>query len=80
MAEVARNIDVHEMTLGKWVKKSRDAKEASTPPDAVLDESERVELVRLRAEMKDAKSQNAQLLMQVDFAKKVATWFAKDKQ
>jgi len=23
---------------------------------------------------------NAQLLMQVDFAKKVATWFAKDKQ
>jgi len=80
MAEVARNIDVHEMTLGKWVKKSRDAKEASTPPDAVLDESERVELVRLRAEMKDAKSQNAQLLMQVEFAKKVATWFAKDKQ
>ena len=80
MAEVARNIDVHEMTLDKWVKKSRDAKEASTPPDAVLDESERVELVRLRAEMKDAKSQNAQLLMQVDFAKKVATWFAKDKQ
>jgi transposase len=46
----------------------------------VLDESERVELVRLRAEIKDAKSQNAQLLMQVDFAKKVATWFAKDKQ
>jgi len=80
MAEVAGNIDVHEMTLGKWVKKSRDAKEASTPPDALLDESERVELVRLRAEMKDAKSQNAQLLMQVEFAKKVATWFAKDKQ
>jgi len=45
-----------------------------------LDESERDELVRLRAELKDAKSENAQLSMQVDFAKKVATWFAKDKQ
>jgi transposase len=80
IAEVAHNIDVHEMTLGRWVKKARDAKEATVPPDAVLDESERLELVRLRAEIKDAKSENAQLLMQVDFAKKVATWFAKDKQ
>src|SRR5664280_740244 len=26
IAEVARNIGVHEMTLGKWVKKTRDAK------------------------------------------------------
>src|SRR5674476_889691 len=77
VAEVARNIDVHEMTLGKWVKKARDAKEAATPPDALLDE---VELVRLRAEIKDVKSENAQLLMQVEFAKKVATWFAKGKQ
>ena len=80
IAEVARNIGVHEMTLGKWVKKTRDTKEAATPPDAVLDESERLELVRLRAEIKDAKSEIAQLSMQVDFAKKVATWFAKDKQ
>jgi len=24
IAEVARNIDVHEMTLGKWVKRARD--------------------------------------------------------
>jgi transposase len=45
-----------------------------------LEESERVELVRLRAEIKDTKSVNAQLLMQVEFAKKVATWFARDKQ
>ena len=80
IAEVAHNIDVHEMTLGRWVKKARDAKEATVPPDAVLDESERLELVRLRAEIKDAKSEIAQLSMQVDFAKKVATWFAKDKQ
>jgi hypothetical protein len=38
--------------------------EAATPPDALLDESERLELVRLRAELKDAKSENAQLSMQ----------------
>lgn len=68
------------MTLGKWVKKARDAKDASQPPDALLGESERAELVRLRGEIKDSKSENAHLLMQVDFAKKVATWFAKDKQ
>jgi hypothetical protein len=33
-----------------------------------LSEFERVELVRLRAEIKEAKSENAQLLMQVHFA------------
>ena len=27
IAEVARNIGCHEMTLGKWVKKERDARE-----------------------------------------------------
>lgn len=80
VAEVARNIGCHEMTLGKWVKKARDAKAASQPPDALLDESERAELFRLRGEIKESKSEIAHLLMQVDFAKKVATWFAKDKQ
>ena len=29
VAEVARNIGVHEMTLGKWVKKARDEEESS---------------------------------------------------
>ena len=49
VAEVARNIDVHEMTLGTW-------------------------------DYKAAKAENAQLQMQVSFAKKVATWFANDQQ
>jgi transposase len=80
VAEVARNIGVHEMTLGKWVKKAKDAAGHSQPPDAVLDESERAELVRLRGEVKDANSTIAELQMQVEFAKKVATWFAKGKQ
>jgi transposase len=80
IAEVARNIGVHEMTLGKWVKKARDEKESSVPEGAPLDESERSELFRLREELKGLRSENQQLLMQVDFAKKVATWFASGKQ
>ncbi|HLR27829.1 MAG TPA: transposase [Ruania sp.] len=79
-AEVARNIGVHEMTLGKWVKKERDARESERPADASLTEPERAELLRLREENKDAKSENSQLKMQVAFAKKVATWFASDQQ
>ena len=59
------------MTLGKWVKKARDAGRA--PGSGELDPDERGELERLRSE-------NAQLKMERDFAKKVATWFAKGKQ
>lgn len=80
IAEVARNIGVHEMTLGKWVKKARDAQESARPTDAPLSESERAELIRLRAESEDDRSTIAELRMQVEFAKKVATWFAKGKQ
>lgn len=47
IAEVARNIGVHEMTLGKWVKKARDQR---GEPDRELNEDERAELERLRAE------------------------------
>jgi len=80
VADVARNIGVHEMTLGKWVKKARDAREQQVPPDAPLTESERAELVRLRGEAKDDAATIAELQMQVEFAKKVATWFARGKQ
>ncbi len=68
IAETARNIGVHEMTLGKWVKKARDNDGETDKP---LDRSEREELERLRKE-------NARLRMEAEFAKKVATWFAKD--
>jgi transposase len=66
VAEVARNIGVHEMTMGKWVKKARDERGEQACP---LIGSERAELERLREE-------NAHLQMQVAFAKKVSTWFA----
>jgi transposase len=61
IVEVAKSIGVHEMTLGKWVKKARDA---GRVPEKDLSESERVELERLRGE-------NAVLRMERDFAKKV---------
>jgi transposase len=80
VADVARNIGVHEMTLGKWVKRERDSRREQVAPDAELSESERAELIRLRAELKDVRSENTELQMQVEFAKKVATWFAKGKQ
>jgi len=71
---------MHEMTLGNWVKKAKDAAEAEVPPDAPLSESERAELLRLRGELKTSQAENAELQMQVEFAKKVATWFAKGRQ
>ena len=70
IAEIARNIGVHEMTLGKWVKKARESSEALEKP---LNVSEREELERLRAE-------NAQLHWMLLSQKKVATWFARGKQ
>jgi transposase len=80
IVDVARNVGVHEITLGKWVKKARDSRREQVPADTPLAESERAELIRLRAEAKDDKAALAELRMQVEFAKKVATWFAKDKQ
>jgi transposase len=60
IAEVAKRIGVHEMTLGKWVKKARDA---GRVPDTDLGVDERAELERLRAE-------NARLKMSVTSQKK----------
>lgn len=70
VAETARGLGVHEMTLGKWVRKEREEGNFAKKP---LSQDEREELEKLRKE-------NAQLRMEVEFAKKVATWFAKEKQ
>ena len=71
IADVARNIAaLTNMTLGKCVKKARDQR---GEPPRVLNEDERAELERLRAE-------NRRLKMEAEFAKKVAAWFAKDQQ
>lgn len=77
--EVARNIGCHETTLGAWVKKARN-EQPDPDPQVPLDESERLELIRLRGAMKAKDAELAELRMQVEFAKKVATWFAIGKQ
>ena len=71
IADVARSIGVHEMTLGKWVKKARES--GGSRPEKSLTETERQELIRLREEVKHAR-------MEAEFAKKVASWFAKDQR
>ena len=35
VAEVARNIGVHEMTLGRWVRKAKDAMWGASPASVV---------------------------------------------
>src|SRR4051812_37415681 len=63
VAEVARELGVHEGTLGNWVNQHR----ATQKPGAVT-EDERAELTRLRKE-------NAELRMQRDVLKRsVVLW------
>ena len=71
VAEVSEKLSISETTIRKWMKKFEpDAGLASEDP---LTESERIELARLRRD-------NATLEMQLEFAKKVSTWFAKGQQ
>lgn len=79
IADVSRNIGVHETTLGVWVKKARNERSGAAPSSAPLDETERVELMRLRDEARDKDATISELRMQVEFAKKVASWFASQK-
>jgi len=73
MASVAKNIGVNYETLRGWVKKAK--KNANGQPatsEPALTNDERAELVRLRKE-------NMRLEMELSFAKKVATWHAKNQ-
>ncbi|WP_345001743.1 transposase, partial [Agromyces bauzanensis] len=65
IAQVARELGVNEGTLGNWVVRARRVREGG---DALLTESERAELVRLRRE-------NTELRMQRDVLKRAtALW------
>jgi transposase len=65
VAQVARELGINDGTLGNWVSKDRRAREGG---DGRLDEGEREELRRLRAE-------NAELAMERDVLKRsVALW------
>jgi len=66
VAQVARELGIHQGTLGRWVNGDRRAREGHG--DGRLDESEREELKRLRVE-------NAELAMERDVLKRsVALW------
>jgi transposase len=69
--EVAKKLEISETSIRKWVKKIQPPKDPV--PEQQLTESERAELARLRKE-------NAKLEMQLEFAKKVSSWFAKGQQ
>ena len=66
IAQVARELGVHEGTLGRWVNLDRQRREG----DGALTESERDELNRLRRE-------NAELAMERDVLKRsAALWLS----
>ena len=66
VAEVAKKLDISDTTVRKWVKKVQP--DPTPVAEKPLTESERNELQHLRKE-------NVKLEMQLDFAKKVSTWF-----
>jgi|SRR5882724_1219541 len=66
IAQVARELGVHEGTLGNWVNADRRRRRQGR--DGVVSEDERAELARLRKE-------NAELAMRCDVLKRsVALW------
>jgi transposase len=74
VAEVARELNVHENLLRKWVaaERFRDGAAADArkvPPDGQLSVAERGELTRLRAEVNEKDRDIA-------FLKKVSAYFA----
>ena len=69
IADVARNLDLVPGALGEWVKRAK-ANAGKGAPGA-LTSSERDELTRLRAELRQAK-------MERDILKKAAAFFAKE--
>lgn len=74
VAEVARELNLHENLLRKWVTAERLRHGAATgtggvPPDGDLSAAERIELTRLRAEI-------AEKDRDLMFLKKVSAYFA----
>ena len=70
IAEVARSLGVSDATLGTWVKATRDARARAVDPHG-LSESERAELVRLRREVVELRTDR-------EILRKAAAYFARE--
>lgn len=70
VAQAARDLDVHENVLRKWVKELTGATRSGLVGAGVA-KSEQAEMARLRKE-------NAKLRMERDILKKAAAYFAKE--
>jgi transposase-like protein len=70
IAQVARELRIHDGTLGNWVAKYRDANPVSESPLSI---SERARLAELERE-------NRQLRLDNEFLGKAAAFFAKDRR
>jgi transposase-like protein len=68
VATVARELDISEATLGRWVNSFKARQDAG---DGALSETERAELARLRKE-------NSELKMDRAFLKKASLFFAQE--
>jgi len=70
IAQVARELRIHDGTLGNWVARYRDANPVSESP---LSLSERARLAELERE-------NRQLRLDNEFLGKAAAFFAEDRR
>lgn len=68
IAEIAREIGVHEGTLGSWVKAYRQAHADEEPPLTISE----------RARLRELERENRELRMQAEFLKKAAAFFAQE--
>ncbi|ANZ21589.1 transposase [Streptomyces noursei ATCC 11455] len=73
-AEVARDLGIHEATLQNWVSKARAAQESGDGP---LGESEREELIRLRANAKEQAKRIVELEMEREVLKRCMVLWVK---
>ncbi|AKC69666.1 transposase [Pandoraea oxalativorans] len=70
VAQAARELDVHENVLRKWMRDAAVDPQRAFPGQGVMT-SERAEIERLRKE-------NAKLKMERDLLKKAAAYFARE--
>lgn len=71
IAVVARELGIVDQTLGNWVKKYRE--EHPDAPDTPLTGEERARLAKAEAELREARQE-------IEFLKKAAAYFAKDRR